>query len=229
MRDWLSPFPSRLLLVRPKHRPGGGIARFLPFPSRLQLTLALLFLFTLLSRPLLAADPVLPGYKGYINDFAGLLSTQERAQMENLVRQVEAKTSAELAVAIVKTTQPLDPKMYAVKLLEKWGVGKKGKDNGVLFLLALDERRIEVEVGYGLEGILPDGKVGEILDRHVIPYFKSQQYGRGLYEGLLAVAKVIDPQFQPGEKAGTPSGPFGTQPAPRLSSGGVNWIIRNRP
>lgn len=158
--------------------------------------LFLLIILSLLPGPSLAAgEPNLPAYSGFVNDFPGILAPEEKAWLESFVREVEAKTSAELAVAIVQTTQPLDPKMYAVKLFEKWKIGKKGKDNGILFLVALDERRVEVEVGYGLEGILPDSKVGEILDQHVVPFFKARRYGRGLYEGLLAVAKTIDPQF----------------------------------
>ena len=80
---------------------------------------------------------------------------------------------------------------YANKLFSSWGIGEKDKDNGALIFLAHQERKIRIEVGYGLEGILPDGRVGEILDRYALPFFKKGEYGRGLYGAALAVAAII--------------------------------------
>jgi uncharacterized protein len=96
-----------------------------------------------------------------------------------------------MAVAIVKRAAPADPKTYAHELFNKWKVGKKGKDNGLLILLAMEERRVEIEVGYGLEGVINDAKAGSILDRYVIPYFKQGQFGEGLYNGAAALAAEI--------------------------------------
>lgn len=152
----------------------------------------LLISFLLCSLSLfVSADVKLPSPSGFINDFAGILTAQEKQNLLSVSEKLKQETGAELAIAIVKTTSPLDTKLYAVKLFEKWGIGEKGKDNGVLVLLAMEEKRIEIEVGYGLEGILPDGLVGEILDNYAVPYFKKGEFSNGLYQTSTAIAKVI--------------------------------------
>jgi uncharacterized protein len=137
------------------------------------------------------ADVKLPSPTELINDFAGILTNQEKQNLLSVSKKIKQETGAELAVAIVKTTSPLDTKLYAVKLFEKWGIGEKGKDNGVLILLAMEEKRIEIEVGYGLEGILPDGLAGEILDNYAVPNFKKGEFGEGLYSTAVAISEVI--------------------------------------
>jgi len=138
-----------------------------------------------------AKEVVLPNYTGFVNDFAGVLDLTAREKIEKLCRILEKKTSAELAIAVVKSTAPLDSKTYAVKLFEKWKIGKKGKDNGVLILLAMEEHRVEIEVGYGLEGVITDALAGEILDKYVVPFFKEGKFGEGLYNGAAAIAERI--------------------------------------
>jgi uncharacterized protein len=153
--------------------------------KRITVVLALLFLA---ANSLLAADVKFPAPTGFINDYAGVLAAGEKQRLEKVVADLKAKTGDELAVAIVKTVEPLDPKLYAVKLFESWKIGQKGKDNGLLILLAMDERRIEIEVGYGLEGIINDAKAGAILDQYAIPSFKEGKYGEGLYNTAAALA-----------------------------------------
>ncbi len=145
----------------------------------------------ILSLALQAAEPVYPSYSGFVNDYAGVLDQATKTKLEGLCRQLEAKTSAELAIAVVKTVSPLDPKTYAVKLFEKWQIGKKGKDNGLLVLLAMDERRVEIEVGYGLEGVINDAKAGAILDQFGVPYFKEGNFGAGLYNTAAALSEQV--------------------------------------
>jgi len=144
-----------------------------------------------LSLAAFAKEPVYPAYSGFVNDFAGVLDASSAQKLEDLCRTLEKKTSAELAIAAVKSVAPLDSKTYAVKLFEKWKIGKKGKDNGILVLLAMEERRVEIEVGYGLEGVITDARAGEILDRYVVPYFKEGKFGEGLYNGAAAIAERI--------------------------------------
>jgi uncharacterized protein len=141
--------------------------------------------------PALAKGPDLPDYTGFVNDFAGVIDADSRGKLEGLCRALEKKTSAELAIVTVKSVEPLDSKEYAVRLFEKWKIGKKGKDNGVLMLLALEERRIEIEVGYGLEGVINDAKAGEVLDKYVVPYFKQGEFAAGLANGANALAGMI--------------------------------------
>ncbi len=138
-----------------------------------------------------ADDVNLPNYTGFVNDFAGALSPDSVKTLEQVCRSLESKTSAELAIAVVKTAAPLDSKEYAVKLFEKWKIGKKGKDNGILLLVAVDERRVEIEVGYGLEGTITDATAGRILDEYVVPYFKQGKMDEGVIGGARAIADKI--------------------------------------
>lgn len=133
----------------------------------------------------------IPPAQGYVSDYAQILSPQMREQLTALLRELEAKTTAEIAVLTVKTTQPLDEFQYAVRVFDEWKIGKRGQDNGALFLVASEDRRVRILTGYGLEGILPDGKVGAILDEFVLPYFREGRYDEGIYKGVWAVALVI--------------------------------------
>ena len=162
-----------------------------------------LFFFLLSMTMIWAKEPAYPRYGGFVNDFAGVLGQEEKTKLETLCQKLEQKTGAEMAIVSVPSAAPLDTKEYAVKLFEKWKIGKKGKDNGLLVLLAMEEKRIEIEVGYGLEGVVNDAKAGEILDKYVIPYFREGKFGEGLYSGAVELATVIAQEGQ-GQKAEQP-------------------------
>lgn len=138
------------------------------------------------------ASGELPAPTGFVNDFAGVLSQADRQRLEELSSSLEARTGVEMAIVTVRTTGEESIQMYAVRLFEAWGVGKRGRDNGILVLAAMEDRRVWVEVGYGLEGVLPDGKVGAILDRYLVPAFKEGRYGDGLYACARALAAEIE-------------------------------------
>lgn len=174
-----------------------------------------------------APQPQFPEPSGYVNDYTGLLNGQEKAALERIITDLERQTTAEIAVAVVQTAKPLDPKMYAVELFERWGIGKKGKDNGLLVLLAMEERRIEVEVGYGLEPYLLDSQVTEVLDRYVIPRFKEGKFGEGLIAGVSEYAGMIrgrySPEVSPPVQDGGATGQRATQ-APGDDGSGLSLI-----
>jgi len=128
---------------------------------------------------------------GAINDFAGVLPSQYKSQMEDLAREVLEKTGTAIVVATVTSIGENDAEDYANRLYQAWGIGKKGEDKGVLIFLAVKERKVRIETGYGVEGILPDGLVGEILDKHTVPYLKQNDYGKGLFSAMIAVSSVI--------------------------------------
>jgi len=132
-----------------------------------------------------------PRPQGWVNDFAGVIPQSYRAKITSLAEELRTKTTAEVAVVTVPSLEGESVEMYANKLFRAWGIGDREKDNGVLILLAVKDRRTRIETGYGVEGILPDGLVGEIMDRYMVPYFKSGDYGKGLYLGMAAVASVI--------------------------------------
>ena len=135
-----------------------------------------------------------PAFRGHVNDFADLIPQDIENSLTALLTELEQKTTAEIAVVTMKTIGDYDIRDYAIRLTEAWKIGKKGKDNGLLILLAMDSaqgRRIDVETGYGLEGILPDGKVGRILDDYAISLLKAGRYGEGLYYAAAVFSDVI--------------------------------------
>jgi uncharacterized protein len=134
----------------------------------------------------------LPKPAGFVNDFAGVMRAEDIGSIENLAAAIQQKTGAELAVVTVKTYAPyaaLDD--FSLALAESWGIGRGGKDDGVLLILAADEREIKIEVGYGLEGAIPDSAAGRILDTAVIPAFRQGDFSGGLAAGARVIAAAI--------------------------------------
>ena len=136
-------------------------------------------------------DKDLPAPRGPINDFAGIIPPSYKEKMNLLAHEVLNKTGATLTVVTLKDIGGADIDEFTNRLYEKWGVGKKGEDRGVMILLALKERKVRIEVGYGLEGIIPDGLAGQIRDKAMTPYLKKGEYGLGLLNGLYATASII--------------------------------------
>ncbi len=156
--------------------------------------LGLLFFGVLFLTNLLFAEDI-PQPSGWVNDFANVISAEYQNKLNAVIGALEEKTSAEIAVVTINSIAPYDEKEYARLLFDNWKPGKKGKDNGVLILLAIKERAWRIETGYGVEGVLPDGRCGEIGRNYMVPYFKSGNYEEGLYNGVLAIAQVISPQY----------------------------------
>ena len=127
---------------------------------------------------------------GYVNDFAGVLSAQTRAHLEQLCTDVDRQAHAQIAVVTIHTTGDDTIDDFATQLEEKWKVGQKGTDRGLLFLIATDDHHYRFEVGYGLEGILPDGKIGSI-GREMVPYLREGNYDAAITLATQNVANVI--------------------------------------
>jgi len=132
-----------------------------------------------------------PRPRGAVNDFAGVISARYENDMELLAKEVLQKTNTSVVVATMKSIEGREVADYANRLYEAWGIGVKGVDKGVLIFLTLEERKVWIETGYGVEGILPDGLVGEILDKYTVPYLRKGNYDRGLASALSAVSSVI--------------------------------------
>jgi len=132
-----------------------------------------------------------PTPTGAVNDFAEIIPAAEKSSMEALSREVLEKTGTALVLATIPTIGNREINEYVNRLYSAWGIGKKGEDKGVLIVLALKERKLRIETGYGVEGILPDGLVGEIRDQAMLPWLKKGDYGRGLSEGVTAIAGII--------------------------------------
>src|SRR5271156_3368511 len=133
----------------------------------------------------------LPAPTGYISDFAGVLSPSTKASLENLCTQVDRQAHAQIAVVTIKTLdndQSIEE--FATALEDKWKVGPKGTDRGVLMLVVMNPRKYRIEVGYGLEGILNDAKVGDI-GRTMVPSLSQGDYNTAIPLGVQQIARII--------------------------------------
>jgi uncharacterized protein len=128
-----------------------------------------------------------PKPAGYVTDQAGLISYNTKNTIHSLAYELEQKSGAQLAVVTVKTLNGLAIDDYSWQLFEKWGIGEKGKDTGVLLLIAPNERKLRIEVGYGFEGAIPDGLAGEIIRSDMLPYFKTGKMDQGILRGALVL------------------------------------------
>ena len=160
----------------------GGLSRFL--------VVALLLASTAVA-PRLAGAAGFPAPNGRVNDFAGVLDQSTRAALQGIISDTEQKTASEIAVVTVPSLDGMTVEDYAVGLFKAWGIGKKGSDNGVLILVCPAERKMRIEVGYGLEGVLPDGLSGEVIRQQFTPAFKDGNYSRGILEGVGRISEIV--------------------------------------
>jgi uncharacterized protein len=114
-----------------------------------------------------------------------------RSRLDDMLAALDERTSAQIAVAVVDTIGDSYIEEYAVKMFERWGVGQKGKDNGVLLVVAMSERKIRIEVGYGLEGAVTDAESKFIIDEIIAPLFKQGDYSGGISAGEEALAAIV--------------------------------------
>ncbi|WP_020612527.1 TPM domain-containing protein [Sediminispirochaeta bajacaliforniensis] len=156
----------------------------------------LLCIIFLLFASAAAFSQKLPDPVGTVNDFAGIIADSDKREIEQVAASVKQATGAEIAVATVQSYAPYGSiEEYSVALAQKWGIGAKKEDNGVLLILAMQERKLRIEVGYGLEGALPDGLVGEIMDTSMVPYFQKGDYGEGFVRAVNGIAGIIADEY----------------------------------
>jgi uncharacterized protein len=176
--------------------------------------LSRMFLIFLLAISFVAqAQHPIQAQGGYwVHDEAGILSANTKAQLEQFIRNEEDSTSNQIAVYIVKSLEGGDIDAYAYEVFKAWKIGTADKDNGVLLLIAVEDRLMRIEVGKGLEGVLTDATSGRIRRHDINPYFQQGDYETGVKAGVLAIAQVIkgeytneDPRpLRTGRKRGSP-------------------------
>jgi len=154
-------------------------------------TFSVVVCILLSSTSVLCQDIKLPQPAGWVSDFAGVISPEYAERISAIIKELEEKTTAEIAVVVIKDIGDARIEEYAVKLFEKWGIGKKGKDNGILILAVMEQRQVRIEVGYGLEPIIPDGVAGSIIREKIIPAFKKGEYGEGMLYATASIASII--------------------------------------
>ncbi|MCJ7674743.1 MAG: TPM domain-containing protein [Sedimentisphaerales bacterium] len=138
-----------------------------------------------------SAQAALPMPRQYVEDYANVISPADEQSLNGILQELEQKTGAQYIVLTVETTAGTPIEELSIKLAEKWKLGQKGKDNGLLFVLAAKDRQYRFEVGYGLEGFITDQYCGRIGREVLVPYLKKGDYGQGVFQANAQVAQKI--------------------------------------
>ncbi len=148
------------------------------------------------------AEVAVPPLITRVTDLAGLLTTEQRTALESRLQAFEAAKGSQIAVLIVPTTQPETIEQYSIRVVEQWKIGRKGVDDGVLLLIAKDDRALRIEVGYGLEGALPDAIAKRIVAEDITPHFKQGDFNGGIVAGVTRIISVIEGEPLPAPTQG---------------------------
>jgi uncharacterized protein len=147
------------------------------------------------------AEVAVPPLMARVTDLTGTLSPSQRDALEQELRAFETRKGSQIAVLIVPTTQPEVVEQYALRVAESWKLGRKGVDDGVLLLIAKDDRALRVEVGYGLEGVIPDAVANRVIDEIIVPFFKQGDFYGGIHAGISRLIRLIDGEPLPPPQA----------------------------
>ncbi len=145
-----------------------------------------------------------------VNDYTGTLSAEQIQHLEQKLVAFDDSTSIQVAIAVLKSVGEYDINEYALELGRKWGVGTKGKDNGVMIVVALGDRKISIQTGYGVEGVLPDMYTRRIIDNDIKPHFKAGDYFGGLDAGTDAIISVTKGEYKNDKSKVTRNGKGGS-------------------
>lgn len=170
----------------------------------------LVFLFTiaLFFSPLFAADDLnLPELKARVNDYTSSLSAEQITELENKLQAFEIEKGTQIVVAIVPTTGAYVIEEYAVKLQEKWKIGRAKIDDGILLVIAKDDHKLRFEVGYGLEGVVPDAIAKRIIEEIIVPNFKAGNFFEGINLGIDNLIGLVRGESLPETYANPQAGP----------------------
>lgn len=139
----------------------------------------------------------IPSLTARVTDLTATLSGDQKAVLEQQLADLEVRKGAQLVVLILPTTQPEAIEQFSIRLFEAWKVGRKGVDDGVMLIVAKDDRRLRIEVGYGLEGALNDAIAKRIISETITPFFKNGDFPGGINAGVTAIVKIIDGEQLP--------------------------------
>lgn len=175
--------------------------------------LKVLFFLTVLLSPVWVSGqfdiPPKPvqGQQTAVYDFIGLLSDSERKTLESKLTGYADSTSTQIVIAIISTTKGEDISFLGAKWGQKWGIGQAGEDNGIMIILARDDRSIDINTGYGIEYRITDRMAERIINNYMIPFFKTEKYFEGLDRGTDVMIKMLEGEFQADPLARNPDSP----------------------
>ena len=142
----------------------------------------------------------MPALKARVTDLTGTLTAAQAAGIEQQLRALEQRKGSQLAVLIVPTTQPEAIEQYSLRVAEAWKLGRKGVDDGALLIVAKDDRALRIEVGYGLEGVIPDAIAKRVIAETIVPYFRQNDFAGGIQAGVSQLVKLVDGEPLPPPK-----------------------------
>ncbi|MDA8163947.1 MAG: TPM domain-containing protein [Desulfobacteraceae bacterium] len=191
------------------HRPLTGrlSSRLHAWLDRAGLVLLLSLAVLLLGRGAAMALEV-PPYHGYVNDYANMISPAAKAQLEATLQEFDRTDSTQIAILTIPSLEGDDLEDFSIRTVDAWKVGQKGKDNGVLLLAVKNDRKLRIEVGRGLEGVLTDLAAGRIIDLVITPRFQAGQFDEGFEAGVAALIQTTRGEFHaerlPARRGGGP-------------------------
>ncbi|MBN1447493.1 MAG: TPM domain-containing protein [Bacteroidetes bacterium] len=171
------------------------------YPARFR-SLSLLILFLVWTLPAVALEP--PELRRYVTDLAGVLSSGDADQIERMLEQYDRSSSSQFLVLIIPTLEGESLEDYSLRVVEKNRIGREGSDNGLLLLVAVNDRKMRFEVGYGLEPVLTDALTSVIISDVIAPRFRNGDYANGIYAGMQAAIQAASGEFTISETAGRP-------------------------
>ena len=157
------------------------------------------------------AEVPVPALAARVTDLTGTLSKEQRAALEETLKAIEEQTTAQIAVLLVPSTAPETIEQYSMRVVEAWKLGRKGVDNGLLLLVAKNDRKLRMEVGYGLEGTIPDAIARRVIAETITPHFKQGDYAGGIQAGVMQLTALIAGKL--------PANPEEAHPAPNAGEG----------
>jgi uncharacterized protein len=167
-----------------------------------------IFLLYLLSTPAYPLD--VPPLRGRVNDYAKVLAADQTRKLEDQLAQFERDTGHQVVVLTVPSLEGDSLEDFSIRVAENWKIGKKGLDNGVILVVVPKDRRLRLEVGYGLEGVLPDAVANQITNQYIIPHFRTGDFTAGVVAGIDAVLKIIKMEPLPEAARQKPSNSTGS-------------------
>ncbi len=196
--------------------------------SRSSKLLSILLFWVLAAVPALAwaVTPPLPAHPDqYVVDLAGVLDANTQAQLNTMLRDLETRTTAQVVVLTINSLEGEPIEEFSHQTAVQWGIGQKGKDNGVLLTVAVKDHKYRIEVGYGLEGVLPDSLVGSIGREYLVPNFRRGNYAGGIVAAVTEIANTIQGGKGVGQTGGAPGAYQGGTVPGKERGGNLNLIF----
>jgi uncharacterized protein len=157
------------------------------------------------------AEVPVPPLKARVTDLTGTLTTQQKGELEARIAAHEAKRGSQIAVLLLTTTKPEEIEQYAIRVAEAWKIGRKGVDDGLILVVAKDDRRLRIEVGYGLEGVIPDAVAKRVIEERITPRFRDGDIYGGVRDGVDQLIRLAEGEKLPAPAPGA-RGPAGRDP-----------------